>query len=153
MAVVCVPTPAAAHGEPGPQTNIRHVLVPTDLSVLANQALAHACAVVERGGVIHLLHVVAPADGAPEATLEARLRRLVPKEAEARGLRVEVEIVEGEDVAHAICQTAERLGVDAICLSTHGWSGLSRALCGSVAQAVITACPRRLIIVRPGREA
>lgn len=61
-------------------------------------------------------------------------------------LRVTTEATEGLP-AEAILETAARLKVDAIVMSTHGRSGLSRWLLGSVAQKIVSAaaCPVLLI--------
>ena len=77
----------------------------------------------------------------------AKLRALVPPDAAAHGIGTLVKVVESRDVAEAICQAAERLGVDAICVGTHGRSGLSKAVLGSVAKAVLTHTRRPLFVV------
>ena len=103
----------------------------------------------------------------------ARLRALIPSGAEKRGVASEVAVVEpskpkglphvgmyygimGEahviedtDPARAICQAVERLDVDVICLGSHGRSGFSAALMGSVAQAVMAQSHRPVLVVRP----
>jgi nucleotide-binding universal stress UspA family protein len=38
-----------------------------------------------------------------------------------------------------------------VCLATHGRSGLSRLLGGSVSQTLAAECPRPLLLVRPAR--
>ena len=63
-----------------------------------------------------------------------------------------LEVAEHENVATAICQAAERFGADAICCATHGLSGLSKALMGSVAQKVLAESPRPLLLVHPRME-
>ena len=52
-------------------------------------------------------------------------------------------MVEAGDPATVIVETAQKLHVDAIVMSTHGRSGLSRWLFGSVTQKVLAAscCP------------
>lgn len=106
----------------------------------------------------------------------ARLRALIPCGAEKRGVASEVAVVEpskpkglphvgmyygimGEahviedtDPARAICQAAERLDADVICLGSHGRSGVSAALMGSVAQAVMAQSRRPVLVVRPPTE-
>ena len=47
--------------------------------------------------------------------------------------------------AQAIAQTAARLGVDAICIASHGRSGISRALVGSVADKLIRATRKPVV--------
>jgi len=65
------------------------------------------------------------------------------------GIISEVHVIEDADPARAICQAAERFGADVICLSSHGRSGFSAALMGSVAQAVMAQSHRPVLVVRP----
>lgn len=149
---------------------IRRVLVTTDLSLLGNAAVPHACSLVRPGGVVRLLHVL-PRRRVPNPliagqydlrpftkkalarelkTATDKLRRLVPAGAAERGLtfEFEAEAVETVEPVTAICQAAERFGADAICLASHGRTGLSAAVLGSVAQAVINRSPRPVYVVR-----
>lgn len=58
-----------------------------------------------------------------------------------------VHVREATDPTTAICQTAERFGADLICLGTHGRSGLSAAVLGSVANGVMARSQRPLLTV------
>ena len=149
--------------------SIRRVLVPTDLSELSNRAIPYAYGLVGAGGAVHLLYAIEPRtlpnplyahympgraptleeQAAQRAELARRLQALAPAEAVERGIETEVEIVADDDVAEAISETAERLEVDAICLSSHGRSGISKAIAGSVAQRVLTESRRPLFVIRP----
>jgi nucleotide-binding universal stress UspA family protein len=145
----------------------RRVLVATDFSDLGNRAVPMAFAQVADGGTVHLVHVVDPfhapspmvpkyqthGASAREHEQEAnefrrRLRQLVPPEAEARGIAVDVRVVEGEPLAATICQLADRLDADLICLGSHGRGGLSRLVLGSVANAVIARTHRPVLVVK-----
>jgi nucleotide-binding universal stress UspA family protein len=77
------------------------------------------------------------------------LLALVPPDAAAHGLQVDVEIVEERLTARAICQAARRCGADVICLGTQGHTDLSNVLLGSVALAVLKATRRPVLLVRP----
>jgi nucleotide-binding universal stress UspA family protein len=112
-------------------------------------------------------------DGARLREAFARLLALIPTEAEKRdvaseavvtehrerkglahvgmydGIVGEAHVIEDTDPAKAICQAAERFGADVICLSSHGRSGFSAALMGSVAQAVMAQSHRPVLVVRP----
>lgn len=150
---------------------VRRVLVTTDFSDLANLAIPHAYSLLRGGGTLYLVSVVHPGAlprgeylrGAktPQSAMQhkkliesclAKLRGLIPTEAVAAGIETKVEVVEHDEVAAAISQAAERFGVDVICLGTHGGSGLSKALLGSVAQAVMGQSHRPILVVRPPRE-
>lgn len=154
MAVACIPTRAgAAAGEAVP--TIRTVLVPTDLSLLAAHGLRYGYALARpSGGEVFLLHVADPsASGGPnDAEIAARMRRLVPSEATTEGIATRTEIVRDRDVPAAICAAAERLGVDAICIASHGRTGFARAVLGSVAESVIRQSRRPVMVVRAPAE-
>lgn len=153
VSVLCVPQGAAQPGVP----SVRHALVPTDLSELGLGALRYAYSLLPPGGTVHLLHVLESATQLPSSAGEPpererilqHLRSLVPPEAAAHQITTYVEVVPGRRVSEAICQAAERLGCDLICLATHGRSGLSKALLGSVAQEVLRQAPRPVLLVHP----
>ena len=160
--VACIPIAAAEPPDRGNISRFKRVLVTTDFSKLGNRAIPFAYSTLRRGGQVCLLHVV-KATGrsgekarAPETKhserndrLSAQLRALVPAEAEARGIISHMEVVEHSDVATAICQAAERLGADLICMSSQGRSGLARTLLGSMTQAVMTRSQRPVLVIRP----
>jgi nucleotide-binding universal stress UspA family protein len=54
----------------------------------------------------------------------------------ARGVRVRIEVRRGDPVVE-IAAAASEVGADLIAMTTHGRSGLGRALFGSVAEAVL----------------
>lgn len=57
------------------------------------------------------------------------------------------ESVETGSPAELIVETAQRLGVDAIVMSTHGRSGLSRWILGSVTSKVLGAAPCPVYVI------
>jgi nucleotide-binding universal stress UspA family protein len=71
----------------------------------------------------------------------------VPPDAGER-FDIEAEIIESGNAAEAISQEAERFDADAICVGSHGRSGLAKTLLGSVAQAVMANSKRPVLIVR-----
>jgi len=148
MSVVSVP--AEAHTGVGVVPPLRSVLVATDFSETGNRAVPYAFSLLPAGGMVYVVHV-AGAKVAPalERELEARLRALLPKDAEAQGREVEVQVVAGEDTAKALLQAAERLNVDVLCMGTHGSSALRTALMGSVAREVMQRADRPVMVVRP----
>ncbi len=167
MSVACVPAPESARRLPKIPV-IRRVLVATDFSPTAHQAIAYACAVSRPGAGLRLAHVVHPraiAGGQFETQIGStarhasfvqsvgrRLQGLIPGETQALGINVEAGIVECDDAAKGICQEAERYGADIIVMGSQGLSGLSRAVLGSVAQAVMTQSRRPVFIVRTPKE-
>jgi nucleotide-binding universal stress UspA family protein len=59
-------------------------------------------------------------------------------------------VVRGDDAATTIAQTAARLGVDQIVIASHGRSGITRALVGSVADRLLRATRKPVLVLRPG---
>jgi nucleotide-binding universal stress UspA family protein len=55
-------------------------------------------------------------------------------------------VVKTADPAGAILQAAERLGVHAIVVGSHGRSGLERMLVGSVAEKVLRGASRPVVL-------
>ena len=139
----------------------KHILVPTDLSEGAAQALAYACELARTlDAEIHLLNVVAiPALGVPElgvaltSTLidqlvvenQKVLEELARTQCTARLGHVLIKAGEPRDT---INRTAQELGVDLIVMGTHGRRGITRALLGSVAETVVRSAPCAVLTVR-----
>lgn len=170
MAVAVVPDDGLGAGNLAPRPRLRRVLVPTDFSELGNAAVPWAYAVVERGGEVVLAHVTpgegvadqlaglySPALPVPhasprvEAEVAARLRALTPQAAGERGVLTRTEVVRANDPAKAVLVLSEQLGVDAIVISSHGRSGLTRVVRGSVAEVILRGATRPVLVVRgPG---
>lgn len=148
----CVPAPPAGVEELAIPT-FRSVLVPTDFSRLANRAVPIAYAMLPTGGVVHLLHVGKVQVEGEAEHIQERLRGLVPPGATARGIATEVHVVEEEEACTGIWHHAARLGVDAICMSTHGRSGVAKALLGSQALEVLRRARQPVFLVPPERDA
>lgn len=164
--VACVPAPRQAPRLVTPV--ISKVLAATDFSPIGNQAIPLAYSVVGYGGTVHLLHVVEGhrdsvdpydilkprpgADTAQLASAQAELSALVPKDAASVSAATRVHVIEAPDIKAAICQVAERLNVDLICLGTHGRSGVARTVLGSVAESVVAHTHRPVLLARLPRD-
>jgi nucleotide-binding universal stress UspA family protein len=139
----------------------RRILVTLDGSTLAEAALKPAFELAQKfGGDVILLRVVAPAEQAYSAgpftvspILEqydrqyalAYLRRV---HARWCGCGVPIRLEVGLGAApSAIIAAATRRGASLIIMSTHGRSGLSRLIYGSVAEAVLRAAIVPVLIV------
>jgi nucleotide-binding universal stress UspA family protein len=139
----------------------KHILVPTDLSEGAQQALDYACELARKlDAEVHLLNVIGiPALGVPEIGLamtstmidqmvldnQAAIAKLAETRCAARRGQVMVKSGDARDV---IIQTAKELSVDLIVMGTHGRRGLSRALLGSTAELVVRMAPCAVLTVR-----
>lgn len=162
--VVCVPAGTLAPLAPTPR--VQSVLVATDFSTTGNAAVALAYAIVNRGGTVHLAHVMnGPRDAlAPHDVLKpaspdpsaaeaiGRLHALLPSDAAEHAKTTRVHLLEAADAATGICQAAERLNADVICLGTHGRSALGKVLLGSVAEAVMQQTRRPVLFARRVKE-
>jgi nucleotide-binding universal stress UspA family protein len=149
----------------------KHVLVSLDYSSLSEMAVPHALSVISPDGQLTLLIAIedirndpiyvgenfslytqAQADKVQEdlrqrATLYLRritdsLQNPPPKINH---------IVESGSPADAIIDFATNNGVDVIVICTHGRTGLSRWLMGSVTQKVLSSAPCPVIVV-PNKE-
>lgn len=140
------------------------ILVPTDLSDFAAQAIRYAALLRERlGSKITLLYAdetyfpvnvleislgyyleQAPAT---KLKLEERLRAYAGEW--LPGAAVETRVVQ-DAPARAIVQTAREINADMVVMGTHGRQGWRRALLGSVTETVLHDIDRPLITVTPG---
>lgn len=147
---------------------LKHVLVPLDGSNLAEEALTHALEIVAPGGTVTLVCAIEVPDVPvygyyPPVTVpdyESTKNDLLPiarhylegltSDITKNGQLATFEVTIGDPVT-VITETAERLHVDAIVMSTHGRSGISRFLFGSVTNKVLSAkvCP---VFVIPNKE-
>ena len=142
--VVCVPPQASIVTQSVPV--LQKALVATDLSQFANRAVPYAFALTPPGGEVHVLHVARDDDEIDEADLLRKLAALAPVGAKQQ---VHAHVVRGDDTAQTIAQCAARFGVDVICIASHGRSGITRALMGSVADSLLRATHRPVLVLRP----
>ncbi len=141
---------------------VDRVLVALDGSSLAEQVLPHAADLARLlGARVELLSVVTPAmvtggtfglqpGAAPGETVEgaqAYLKRLAATV--APGLTVETHATTAADPAAAICAAAAMRSAGLLALATHGRSGLSRLVAGSVAERVVHNTFLPVLLVRP----
>lgn len=126
------------------------ILVATDFSELANRAVGVAYGLVPQGGVVHLVHVTEASNGPGATTARERLATLVPGDAGRRDVLTVLEVVTATTgVADALLQLGARRGVDAICLATHGRTGISQAILGSVAHQVVRQARCPVVLIPP----
>ena len=142
--VVCVPPQAVVVTQAVPV--LHRAVVATDLSQFANRAVPYAFALTPPAGEVHVLHVVKDDAEIDEAALIRQLQGLAPVGARQT---VHAHVVRGDDTAAAIAQCAARFGVDVICIASHGRSGLTRALVGSVADSLLRATRLPVLVLRP----
>ncbi len=122
---------------------IRQILFPTDFSDASRLAGVTAADLARHFGArLHVLHVVPPVTDPTSAP--AALRAAV----EALGLKLAVVTAIASGVApRQIAAYARKNAIDLIVLGTHGRTGVSRAVLGSVAEAVVRRAPCRVLTV------
>jgi len=129
------------------------ILVPTDRSDLSMQVLAPSIELAKLFDArIVFLHVLAPEERAKgdEALARERLKEFAAK-AEAKGVKA-ITLVDKGDVAKTILDNARFHGCDLIAITTHGRSGVSRLVTGSVTEEVLRGATLPLLVVRAEKE-
>jgi universal stress protein A len=146
------------------------ILVPTDFSEPSEAALDYARMVADTfGASLHVLHVfdapfaagavspelfIAESPAAQAQLFEEASSRLQHRvtPADRTRYRATTEIVTGTS-AESIVTYARDRGMDLIVMGTHGRSGLSHLLMGSVSEKVVRTAPCPVMTVRRARTA
>jgi len=114
----------------------QHILIPTDGSDLADRGVAHGLALAKfLGAKVFVINVVEPIF-AVSGDFASVLDR-VAKAAKEAGVSCETIQVESALPDEAIIAAAEAKGCNLIVMSSHGLSGLSMLLIGSVTNKVL----------------
>ena len=149
---------------------IRKILVPIDFSPASHEALEYAVdlakLVKSELVVLHVVETVqyaTPADlfgaAANLGMLEQEQRRAAERElgrveARLRKRRVKARSMLGTgSPARTIVSTARRLKAGLIVMATHGRTGLTHLLMGSVAERVVRTAENPVLTLRPKRRA
>ena len=162
--VACVPESLRPPAE-GVIPIIATVMVGTDLTDFANQAIPAAYSLVRGGGgTVEICFVYErgagtesamdlPAEAPPVPSLkeeiERRLRQLVPAEAAAFGIESAVAVVEASSVEEGLLHEAERIGADILVIASHGRTGLKRTLLGTAAEKIVAHGSRPVLVLYP----
>lgn len=159
-----------AKSKPVPPT-IKKILVPTDFSELATESILHACSLLSHGGEIQLIHVIHPRalpngeylqgtmspsffkSHAKQCKIsQQKLETSIPTGIKKMGIQINCKIVENDDAALGIYKAAERFNADAICIGTHGHTGLGSTILGSTTMALLNISRKPLYLVRGQEE-
>jgi nucleotide-binding universal stress UspA family protein len=139
--------------------NVKTILVPLDGSLLAEAALTPAVEFARQAGAKLVLLRAAQAHTLPMADLiEAQV--LVMREAQEylETVRARLRAAGIDDVeisawyglpVEAIVETARYRHADLIVMASHGRSGVSRVVLGSVAERVLRATAVPILLIRP----
>ena len=139
----------------------KKIVVPLDGSELAKKALDHAEKLAKTfDAEIILFQVVPfmPIYGSPELVTplivdekqkEAAERYLagLTEELKKRGHKASSVVKTGQQVAVEIIDFAKEIGADLIVMSTHGRSGITRWVLGSVAHKVLTRAETPILLI------
>ena len=150
--------------------DIRRILVPIDFSPTSDQALHYAAALAEEfGASLALLHVIEDRLMSGPWPAEVylgelpKLREGLVKDAERRMLKC-LDMLTAQHItstgevliggpSHVIVDQANQTGVDLIVMGTHGRTGITHLLVGSVAERVIRHAPCPVFVVREKKPA
>ncbi|MCA1395816.1 universal stress protein [Bradyrhizobium sp. BRP56] len=138
----------------------RHVLIPTDGSELAEQGVKHGLALAKSvGAKVSVIFVVEPLSeiGGRYRDLLARFAEIRKEEATSAldraahaareaGVPCETSQAESGQPHQAIIAAAADKGCDLIVMSSHGRSGLSKLLIGSVTNKVLTQAKTPVLV-------
>ena len=140
----------------------QHILVPTDFSNTANDALDYAIQLAKilqaRLTVLYGLHLSSLALGeaspvvldstykAMETNAQSQMQLALERVHQA-GVEGDSAIIEGIPF-QVIMDAANSRGVDLIVMGTHGRTGFAHALLGSVAEKVVRLAPCPVLVTR-----
>ncbi|MFA4043460.1 MAG: hypothetical protein HZRFUVUK_000232 [Candidatus Fervidibacterota bacterium] len=132
------------------------ILVPTDLSEASSSALSYAVLLAkEIGASVFVLHVMELLEAISEretlGKLEAMVKAKLQAMAEAaNGLRdrMHCHALKRHHAAEGIIEFTDENEISLIVMTTHGRTGLSRFLWGSVAERIVRECGAPVIVGR-----
>lgn len=133
---------------------LKKILAPTDFSELSGEGVRYACQLAkEVGAQVIVMNVIAidETNTTTKAETEAhktRLAEFVAKHVPHHGADLKVrEVVVAGQPYNAIIDCAEDEHADLVVMSTHGRSGLSRMLIGSVTDRLLRAAKCPVLVV------
>lgn len=143
-------------------SEMKRILLATDLSEFSREATSYACELADRfGAELHVLYVFAellPSVDWSYPQLEDHLQKLQKEEARVLTKVVPQDWQESHPVVHATAQGkadveiiryAKEHEIDMVVLATHGRTGLSHLLIGSTAERVVRMAPCPVLTVHP----
>ncbi|GAB61930.1 MAG: universal stress protein [Candidatus Jettenia sp.] len=141
---------------------IKNILCPIDYSIYSEKALSYAIEFAEKyGAKLYLIHVfdirvydmnepelysVDVFDKATFDKLKEQLLKCVKEDTKGK-IAIEAIVVQGVPFMEIIKASREYM-IDLIVLGTHGRTGLSHAIMGSVAEKVVRKAPCPVLTIR-----
>jgi nucleotide-binding universal stress UspA family protein len=140
--------------------NAKKVLFPTDFSRASDAALPFATSLAKDSNAqLLIVHVQEPPlayggelyYGAPEPNTDELIKLLHDVKPVDPSVLVEYRLLTGHPI-DAVVRLAEDEGVDLIVLGSHGRTGVSRVLMGSVAEEIVRKAPCPVLICKQPRN-
>jgi nucleotide-binding universal stress UspA family protein len=135
------------------------ILVSFDGSEFSKKALVRACEFAKiDGSEIRAFYVIPRYEEMIEFFSSSFIKENLHHDAEAvmekaktiaaeQGVKIGIEIAEGDE-AENIIEAANRMKNDLIIRGSHGWTGINRAIMGSIAERVIINAPCPVLVVK-----
>ncbi|MBM4059244.1 MAG: universal stress protein, partial [Planctomycetes bacterium] len=137
------------------------ILFPTDFSTASDAALVHAEAIAKQSGCsLLIVHVEEPPlaygggelyYGLPEPNSERIQKMLETVKPRAADVPFEHRLIMG-DPAGEVVRIASEADCEMIVMGTHGRTGLTRLLMGSVAEQIVRRAPCPVLVFREAAE-
>lgn len=139
----------------------QRILAPTDRSAFSEKAVSYALALAKQcGAELHVLRVLADADQAinefpvtgvidPAEQSDDYHRWVAELVGDSGDVRRVESVQMGTDVPAAIVRYAQHNAIDLVVMATHGRTGLTHLLMGSVAEQVVRAARCPVLTLRP----
>ena len=133
---------------------LKTILAPTDFSAISAAGVRYACQLARDTGaeiIIFNVDVLDESNRVDKREMEQHKKRLAEFVAEkvgdaGLGLKMR-QVVDAGQPFGAIVDCAEKEGVDLIVMSSHGRTGLSRMLIGSVTDKILRGSPCPVLVV------
>jgi nucleotide-binding universal stress UspA family protein len=150
------------------QGRYKKIVVPLDGSGWSERAIPHAVDIAQNNNSeLILLHVFKPPaqeyiDQLALAGQDEQLQQLreemkqklmaTRNQIRTEKINVRVQFIEGTGVAGIICDYINEEHADLIVMTSHGRTGISRWVFGSIAHKVMQCAPVPVMVVRPGKD-
>lgn len=146
-----------------------HILIPSDGSALAQSGVDQALALAKQHGArVTVVTVTEPFGGQfayaadlwspgeteladyenAQSQIAGRILEPIKRQADHLGVEAETIHVPGRLISGAILEVAEKAGCSLIVMSSHGRTGISRAILGSQTSAVLGSAKVPVLVVR-----
>jgi nucleotide-binding universal stress UspA family protein len=138
---------------------IKKIIAPTDLSELAARGIAYAFSLAQEfGAELVVINVIAPDEAnyvSPGEIQEHKrmLDEFMEENFAGGGSKVSMrKVVEAGPPSSTVTYWAKNENADLIVMSSHGRSGLSRVLMGSVTEQILRTAPCPVLVVPLERQ-